>query len=175
MRYWTLILLAVFTLTVALSATPRPVRAQTLYSIQVGAWGDDASRGNMGAGVEIQTNVATLASQDLLNYFWVGDNLQGGAFIQFGYALWSPGYYCMYGETIGGFTNCSGASETIGYGDARWFWQYWPNAKVDDFYAGVGPANSAGSEASWHLYQIWPNVDNGWNFVLDGATSSKLQ
>ena len=161
-------LLVVFTLAVAFFAMPRTAVAQTQYDIQVGAWGDGASVGNMGVGAEIRTRVSNVTSPDLGNSFWVGDRLQNGAFIQFGYALFSPGYYCSYGETVADSTNCLGFSETIGYGDARWFWQYWPNPKVIDFFGGIGPANSAGSDASWHDYQISPNAANGWNFVLDG-------
>jgi hypothetical protein len=66
--------------------------------------------------------------------------------------------------------NCSGSSETIGNNDARWFWQYWPNPNVTDFYFADGAANSAGPNGQWHLYQIWPNLANGWNFTLDGKT-----
>lgn len=145
--------------------------AQATYNIQVGAWGDDASRGNTGVGAEIRTSIFSLASQDSAVSFWVGDNLQNGAFIQFGYELFgSSGNYCLYGEAIGDSTNCLGTSDTIGYNDARWFWQYWPNPKVIDFYFGIGPANSVALDGSWHLYQIWPNVANGWNFVLDGQS-----
>jgi hypothetical protein len=145
---------------------------QTTYSLQVGASGDDASVGNTGVGAEIRTHSYNVVAPDLSNSFWVGDNLQNGAFIQFGYQLFSPGYYCLYGQTVGASTNCLGSSVTIGYGNARWFWQYWPIANVTNFYTGIGPANSAGPDGSWHLYQIWPNVANGWDFVLDGQTVS---
>ena len=143
---------------------------QTKYNIQVGAWGDDASKGNTGVGAEIRTHIVPLAGQDSGVSFWVGDNLQNGAFIQFGYELSGTGSYCLYGEEIGDSVNCLGSSDTIGLNDARWFWQYYPNANVTDFYYELGPANSAGQEGSWHLYQIWPNVANGWNFVLDGQS-----
>lgn len=170
MRYCRPTLLVVFTLAVVFFATPRTVAAQTQYSIQVGAWGDEASIGNMGIGAEIRTHIYNVASSDLVNYFWVGDYLENGAFIQFGYALFGPGHYCSYGETVGDSTDCLGSAETIGYNDARWFWQYWPNPKVIEFYGGVGPANSAGPDGSWHDYQISPNLANGWNFLLDGQS-----
>jgi hypothetical protein len=144
------------------------------YHIQVGAWGDDASRGNTGVGVEIQTSIFPLASQDSADYFWVGDNLQNGAFIQFGYIIQTPGNYCLYGQSVSNYQTCLGSSDTVGSGDARWFWEYWPNGNVNDFYFGLGPIDSAGPDGSWHHYQIWPNVDNGWDFVLDGQPVSSF-
>jgi hypothetical protein len=148
---------------------------QTQYSLQVGAWGDDASIGNTGVGAEIRTHIYSVVSPDLSNSFWVGDNLQGGAFIQFGYELFgSTGSYCLYGHVIGDSTTCLGSYDSIGQRDARWFWQYWPNANVTNFYSGIGPASSAGPDGSWHHYQIWPNVDNGWDFVLDGQPVSSF-
>jgi ribosomal protein L40E len=148
----------------------QPVMGQTVYDIQVGAWGDDASRGNMGVGVEIRTSIFPRASQDSFDYFWVGDNLQNGAFIQFGYGIVTPRYYCLYGESAGYHNTCFGSSDNVGNGDVRWFWEYWPNGEVNDFYYGVGPMDSVGPEGSWHLYQIRPNVANGWKFVLDGQS-----
>jgi len=168
MHYCKQILLVLIILAVASFAMPRTVTAQTQYDIQVGARGDDASVGNMGVGAEIRTHIYNLVSPDLGNSFWVGDYLQNGAFIQFGYMLLGPGNYCSYGETIAGSVKCFGSPETVGYGDARWFWQYWPNPEIIDFYGGIGSANSVGHDGSWHEYQISPNNANGWNFVLDG-------
>jgi hypothetical protein len=170
MRRRKVIPLAVFALMLTFLAMPRTVTAQTQYDIQVGAWGDNASVGNMGVGVEIRTSITPPIGQGLASSFWVGDNLQNGAFVQFGYDLTTPRYYCLYGEMIGDQGNCLGGFGNLGYDDARWFWQYWPNSAVNDFYYAMGPANSAGPDGSWHLYQIWPNVTNGWNFVLDGKT-----
>jgi len=162
--------IAVFTLVFTLFVMSRTVTAQTQYDIQVGAWGNDASRGNMGVGAEISTRITPPTGQDLADSFWVGDNLQNGAFLQFGYQLTTPGYYCLYAIVMGDQGNCLGSSGKIGHGDARWFWQYWPNPTETDFYYATGPADSAGSDGSWHLYQISPNAGDGWNFVLDGRT-----
>jgi hypothetical protein len=148
--------------------------AQNSYSIQIGTHGDDASRGNLGVSVEIRTHVNPLASQDQSDSFWVGSNLQGGGFIQFGYELVTSGYYCLYGEEIGDHTNCQGSYGTIGGSDANWFWEYWPNANTIDFYYGLGTSNSSGPESAWHLYQILPSVGNGWSFILDGQLVSSL-
>lgn len=143
---------------------------QTIYNIQVGALGDDSSRGNIGVGVEIRTSIFPLARQDSADAFWVGDNLQNGAFIQFGYIIQTPGNYCLYGELVNNTQTCFGSLDTVGSGDARWFWQYWPNGTTNDLYFGLGPMDSAGSDGSWHLYQILPDVANGWNFILDGQS-----
>lgn len=119
MRSWNLAIIVVFTLAVTF-AMPRPATAQNPYDIQVGVWGDDASKGNMGVGAEIRTSITPLSEPALAASFWVGDNLQNGAFIQFGYQLVTPGYYCAYGETRGDGGNCLGAVDDIGYGDVRW-------------------------------------------------------
>jgi len=163
-------LLLLLTLAVGLFTTTGTVRGQIPYDIQVGAWGDNASKGNMGVGAEIRTRITPPSGDDLAAAFWVGDNLQNGAFIQFGYQLTTPGPYCLYAEMIGDHGNCLGVFDNIGYGDARWFWQYWPNSGGLDFYYGTGPANSAGVNGSWHVYKISPNASQGWNFVFDGKT-----
>jgi hypothetical protein len=80
----------------------------------------------------------------------------------------------MYGYNSGGNSTCSGSYDIVENGDARWFWEYWPDPKLPNFYFGTGPRNSAGQEGSWHLYQIMANVTNGWAFLLDGQTVSKL-
>src|SRR5208282_4556892 len=73
------------------------VRADYRHELQVGAWGDDGSKGNKGVSVEIQTHIYSTNEGDF-QYFWVGDNLDNGAFIQFGYE-YAPGDYCLKGQT----------------------------------------------------------------------------
>ena len=148
--------------------------AQKSYSIEVGTFGDDASRGNFGVSVEIHTHVFSLASQDLSDSFWVGSNLQDGAFVQFGYEIVPSGLYCTYGEVNGDHTNCQGSYVSIEGNVAVWFWEYWPNAKLNDFYYGLGASNSSGPEGAWHLYQIMPSAVNGWSFILDGQPVSSI-
>jgi hypothetical protein len=136
------------------------------YVLQIGAWGDDASKGNVGVRSDIRTHIYDAKPSDF-DYFWVGDNLQGGAFIQFGYS-YEPGYRCLEGESYQGKLTCSGRSDNIGISDARWQWQYWPNASVNDFYYEIGPANSVGENGTWHTYSVLANSKNGWIFLLDG-------
>jgi len=142
------------------------------YSPQVGAWGDSASIGNMGAQVEIRTHIYEAKPPDL-DYFWVGDNLQNGAFIQFGYSF-EPGNMCLRGEGIGQSFDCSGGSDMLGSADGRWEWQYWPNATGSVFYLGRGTANSAGPDGSWHNYSIVPNSEGDWSFHLDGKQVASI-
>lgn len=141
------------------------VRAFT-FEPQVGAWADGASSGNKGVSVEIRTSIYNTNRGDF-QYFWVGDNLNNGAFIQFGY-IYEPGYYCLSGQTVGGHFTCLGDSDHIGGSDARWEWQYWPKEYGSDFSFGTGPANSAGLDRTWHNYTIEPNTRGGWSFILDG-------
>ena len=139
---------------------------QTGVTIEVGAWADDASRNNLGVQVEIETHAYDTYS-NTLDYFWVGDNLANGAFIQFGYSL-EPGVYCLNGAFISGNFKCLGASEIIPASDPRWEWQYWPNRGGSDYYYQIGPTGSAGTNGTWHAYTIRPNSSNSWDFLIDG-------
>jgi hypothetical protein len=141
---------------------------QTTSTFKVGAWGDDASRNNRGVGVRIET-LTYDSAEDSFSYFWVGDDLSNGAFIQFGYAL-EPGVHCVRGEVSEGTLRCAGSSESIGSSDARWEWQYWPDLSKDDFYFGIGASESAGLNATFHKYTITVNLLNTWSFRLDNET-----
>jgi hypothetical protein len=141
------------------------------YALQAGALGDDASRGNMGVGANIRTHIENVPISDYDQSFWVGDNLANGAFIQFGYTLVKAGNYCLHrGPTRA--PPCQ--SEHVDSGDARWFWQYWPKINVPQYYYGVGPAHSAGTEGTWHTYTIASNGSRGWSFVLDGRLMDEI-
>jgi hypothetical protein len=140
------------------------------HPIQVGAWGDTASVGNSGVQVEIETNSYSV-SNGAENAFWVGDVLKDGSFVQFGYVLLSPGYYCLTAHMTTGETSCSSIDDNVTLSDARWFWAYFPNVlAVNDWYYGFGPADSAGRNGTSHLYSIIPSELGDWNFVLDGVT-----
>jgi hypothetical protein len=142
------------------------VKSQEQVTYQVGAWGDDASRGNLGVSVEIQTH-AYDSYPGAFDYFWVGDSLADGSFVQFGYGI-EPGSYCLKGSTIGGKLTCLGPIEQILTSDARWQWQYWPNRENRDFYYQIGIAGSAGANGTWHEYGIIPDLAGSWAFELDG-------
>jgi hypothetical protein len=169
-RKATLILLA---LTIVLTATANTAKAENQYWFQVGAWGDDASAGNMGVQAQIRTHSYGVYPPDSTDAFWVGDNLDSGAFIQFGYAI-EPGILCGKGQLVGGKNTCTGRTYRYGTSDAHWFWQYWPGAHGEDYYYASGTLNSAGVNGTWHNYTIAPDVAGGWSFVLDGRTVDRL-
>jgi hypothetical protein len=139
---------------------------QTGVTMEVGAWADDASRNNFGVQVEIETHAYDTYS-NTLDYFWVGDDLANGAFIQFGYSL-EPGMYCLEGVVVAGNFRCLGASEIIPASDPRWQWQYWPNRGGSDYYYQIGPTGSGGTNGTWHAYTIHPDSSNSWDFLIDG-------
>ena len=141
--------------------------AQTETSFKVGAWGDDASRNNLGVRVRIQTH-SYAVPQSAFDYFWVGDDLSDGAFIQFGYSL-EPGVHCIRGQVSGGTLECV-RSELIGNSDARWEWQYWPDRLKVNFLFGVGGSESAGHNATSHEYTIMATPLNTWSFLFDNET-----
>ena len=158
---------ALLLLNLILLGSPLP---QTETTFKVGAWGDDASRGNLGVQAQIETHIYN-SLPGTLNYFWVGNDLADGSFIQFGYSL-EPGTYCLKGASIGGKFTCSGTTELIQSNDGRWQWQYWPNRFKSDYYYGIGPSGSAGTNGTWHLYTIVPNALNSWSFMFDGKIVS---
>ena len=165
--------LFLLTLFMIISSSAAVARAQVgNHVLQVGAWGDDASKGNTGVRSDIRTHIYNATPSDF-DYFWVGDNLQGGAFIQFGYG-YESGYYCLQGQWVQGQLTCSGSSENIGTSDARWQWQYWPNASANDYFYEIGPANSVGENGTWHTYSITPNSGDGWGFLLDGVQVANI-
>jgi len=141
---------------------------QTQGTFKVGAWGDDASRTNLGVEVQIETHTYHTA-ENSFNYFWVGDDLSDGAFIQFGYSL-EPGDHCLRGAVLSGTFTCDGPSESILDSDARWEWQYWPDRLKSDFYFGIGPSVSAGLNATVHEYSVSVSSANAWSFALDHET-----
>jgi hypothetical protein len=138
--------------------------------LQVGAWGNQDSIGSLGVQAEIQTQSYNVSGSDE-DAFWIGSILKNGAFIQFGYLLLSPGYYCLTAHVSANGTACTGANDNVSPGDARWFWAYFPNSqKVDEWYYGFGLSNSAGANNTWHLYSIQPSDTNNWSFEMDGVS-----
>jgi hypothetical protein len=142
-------------------------------SIQAGARGDDASAGAIGIRADILTHVYE-ADPMVLDYFWVGVVLAGGAFAQFGYAL-QPGNYCLKGELANRVFVCSGQSALIFDSDVRWEWQYWPDQFANDFYYEIGPTGSAGVNDTWHQYSILLSHQHSLSFSLDGKQVGSIQ
>ena len=162
-----LILLLVLT---CFSVMIPPGKGSSVYNLQVGAFGDGGSIGNLGVQVEIRTHTYTITAPALSDAFWVGDNLANGAFIQFGYELQVRGSYCTYLVVVVGHSSCQGPTTSVRDGDARWFWEFWPDIQDPTTYSFVMEqfGGSVGSEGSWHTYRITAVPQAGWNLELDG-------
>ena len=147
-----------------------------VYNLQVGAFGDDGSSGNVGVQVEIRTHIYTITKSVIDDSFWVGDNLANGAFIQFGYELQLRGSYCTYLVVVVDHSSCQGASTSVTDGDARWFWEFLPNLNDPSTYSfGMEPLRgSIGIEGSWHTYRIIADRQAGWDLVLDGSVVASV-
>jgi hypothetical protein len=62
-----------------------------------------------------------------------------------------------------------GGWDVIPNGDARWFWQYWPDWEGKlGIYSQIGPSMSVGANGTWHRYSIVDSLNQRWSFVLDG-------
>lgn len=147
--------------------------ANLFYKLQVGAWSEDASIGNVGVSIQIQTRIYQVASNDF-QYFWVGDILQNGAFIQFGY-VYEPGAYCSKGALANGQYSCAGESTTLWNSDPRWMWQYWPNAYGSkDFSWQIGGINQLGPDMGWREYSIIADTNGSWDFMIDNQVIATL-
>jgi hypothetical protein len=150
---------------VVILSVPRISASAGQFSIQMGARGDDASRGNLGVRAEIQTHLYS-ADPGVLDYFWIGTILSDGAFVQFGYSL-EPGQFCLKGAFLDGEFKCDGVPVLLSGSDGRWQWQYWPDAHGTDFYYEIGPTMSAGLNGTWHEYSISPSVNQTIRFDFD--------
>ncbi len=148
-----------------------PVHAISYYSFQVGAWGDNSSVGNRGVQAQIETVIQPLQSPDLVNAYWVGNNLQGEGFIQFGYEA-TNGIFCDLGYQPANSNNapCTGYDQQFVASKPVWFYQYWPNVMVQSFYYGMGQDGSAGVNGTWNTYTIQPALNNSWEFLMNGQT-----
>jgi hypothetical protein len=135
--------------------------------LQVGAYGDEASIGNVGVRAEIRTNLYYVNSPSE-DSFWVGDVLSDGAFIQFGYIRVRAGSYCSYAKVMPDASiACSGGPLTVDGSDALLFWLYSSNISKGEFYYGLVRHSSLGTNGTWHLYSILSDPPNRWMFLLD--------
>jgi hypothetical protein len=160
-------ILLLFIVACPLIQTFAPANSSITYSFQVGAYGDAGSLNNIGLRAQIRTHTYPMNQADEADTFWIGDTLVNGAFIQFGYAIYQAGIYCVNAEQEAGTQlSCSGY-RTVHGSEAFWFWQYWPNATASLYYSGIGAAGSVGANGTWHAYTIEPNSRGEWRFLLD--------
>jgi hypothetical protein len=133
---------------------------------------------DLGVSVSILTHAYNIDEADISgreDAFWVGSNLDNGAFIQFGYTLLER-YTCLKSiQQLNGTFTCSGGWEQVLNGDARWFWEYWPDREGRlGIYSQLGPSMSAGKNATWHTYSIADSSNVSWSFAMDGEQVASL-
>jgi hypothetical protein len=170
MRNFFLILIL---LLLSLSSSAILSYASGWFASQVGAAGGPDSVGNVGVRAEIRTHSYHVdpLQQDA---FWVGDDLNAGGFIQFGYVIEPEGRYCYNGE-IGGaiLLSCpEGSSFTVNGSEAMWLWEYWPVSTLYHFYFSWGHLGSVATNGTWNSYVIMPDAGGGWQFLVDGQRVS---
>lgn len=158
------ILLVVLVLTML----PHNAKAVSTYNLQVGAYGDDDSIGNMGVRAEIRTNIYHVNYPDE-DTFWVGNILSNSAFIQFGYIIEHSGRYCSNATVmLDTSIACSGDYISVDGSEVLLFWAYSPSNSDVLFYYGLTRHVLVGINASWHVYSIVADrTGGGWVFLVD--------
>ena len=131
------------------------------YWFQSGAEGGQGSFYNTGASVSIQTVYQNISTGSLA--YWVGENLQNGAFLQVGYVIEnSSGSYPSHC----GISGCSGYEYLEG-GVPHWFYEYFPEHYNSSFLGVIGPNTSTVANGSYHRYGFYSSGDT-WYFTMDG-------
>ncbi|MDE1845796.1 MAG: hypothetical protein KGH53_00725 [Candidatus Micrarchaeota archaeon] len=136
--------------------------ASAQYWYQYGARAGVTSAQNSGAAITIQTITPQKSKSGSLGY-WVGENLDNGAFLQVGYVV----------ENVSGMypALCDLAScrnyEQLSAGDTQWFYEYFPSGYNGGFLGALGPDNSVGANGTSHTYAFYASSGK-WYFTLDG-------
>jgi len=136
-------------------------------STQVGASGDLDSIGSMGVRAEIRTHIYHVNQPDA-DYFWVGNYLDNGGLIEFGYVIYAPATLCPY-EVEGSNTTCTGNKLKVNGSEPLWYWAYM--VRTDHYYYDMGRYSSIEFNGTWHLYSIEPDSGD-WKFYIDGNVVS---
>ena len=152
---------------ILLSTFPLHVSGQlTSYMSQVGVSGDDGSIGSIGVRAEIRTHVYQVNQPDA-DYFWVGNYLNNGGLIEFGYIIYAPATMCPY-EVQGNNATCIGGKLTVNGSEPLWSWFYVPKCNENNYYVGIGRDSLIEPNGTWHVYSILPNAGGWWEFQIDG-------
>lgn len=114
--------------------------AQGIYYSEVGATGDDGSKGNIGIRAEILTRSSNLISS---TEYHIAEAFDNGSYIEFGY------------------TNL--------YEAPTWEWGVLPVNDWLKFDYQTGAGGSAGLNNTWHSYSIEYVSKYGWVFSFDGV------
>jgi len=139
--------------------------AHAQYWFQSGADSGGVSSNNNGASVYIQT-VGLQAPQTGAFGFWVGENLDNGAFLQVGYEI--PNESGLYPNMCSP-SGCNG-SVYLTAGQPTWFWEYFPAGyKGPQFYGAVGSNDSIGAPGVFNRYSFVYN-NSVWRFYFNNNT-----
>ena len=146
----------IFLLFAFLTFTIVPNLAGASFWFQTGAFGSNKAEFNSGASVAIQTVWQNVSDGSW--GFWIGENLNNGAFIQAGYQIVNAtGKY----PALCSLSGCNG-SVLLTAGTPTWFWEYFPaNGGNDSFYGGIGSDDSAGVNGTFNNYSFRSN-GNVW-------------
>ncbi|VVB77230.1 Uncharacterised protein [uncultured archaeon] len=140
------------------------VVANAQYWFQSGARAGSASSQNNGASVSIQTVTPQNVRSGAVA-FWVGENLQNGAFLQAGYLIEN--------QTGNYPTNCTAAGcsshQYVTAGNAEWFYEYFLPGRNDSFMGAIGPDGSAGVNGTFNTYSFF-SQGNVWYFLFNNKT-----
>lgn len=129
--------------------------------LQSGAMGGSDSRFNQGASTAIQSVYQNINNGSL--GFWIGEDLDNGAFIQAGYEIVNQS--ALY-PTDCRPAGCSG-SVYIEAGVPTWFWEYFPAGYTgSNFYGGIGTNASAGANGTFNTYSF-KYTGSAWNFYFN--------
>ncbi|MGI0141283.1 MAG: hypothetical protein ACREBF_01370 [Candidatus Micrarchaeales archaeon] len=132
------------------------------YWFQFGARAGVVGNQNNGAAITIQTIAPQFSQSGSLGY-WVGENLDNGAFLQIGYVIENQsGIYPSKCDMSG----CS-AYKQINAGDAQWFYEYFPSGYNGGFLGQLGPDGSAGTNGTFNRYAFYYS-GNKWYFAFNG-------
>ena len=142
--------------------------ANAEYWFQSGARAGNSAAWNNGAMVSIQTIEPQHPVSGSMA-FWVGENLDNGAFLQIGYTIENQtGEYPNNCTTAG----CSG-HVYLTAGNATWFYEYFLPGKNSSFLGELGPDGAAGPNGTFHTYGFY-SLGNTWYFLFDGKVIGKV-
>ncbi|HVA82915.1 MAG TPA: hypothetical protein VNF06_02005 [Candidatus Aquilonibacter sp.] len=136
--------------------------ASAQYWYQYGVRAGTSAAQNSGASVSIQTITPQDSKSGSLGY-WVGENLDNGAFLQIGYVIENQSG--MYPSNCD--LNGCGNYEHLTQGGTQWFYEYFPSGYNGGFLGKLGPDNSAGMNGTFHTYAFYYSQGR-WFFTFDG-------
>ncbi len=132
------------------------------YWFQFGARGGIDSAFNNGTAITIKTIIPQNTNGGSLA-FWVGENLQNGAFLQVGYLITNTtANYPLLCD----LSECT--TQIINAGQAEWFYEYFPASNANaSFLGAIGPQGSAGANGTSNTYSFY-STGTTWHILVNG-------